>query len=187
MLISARIRHLGEDMRLVAGFISIVAILASSPVAAQQWVDYVNPEYRFAVNFPVEPTEQDTAYMSADGTTLAGRTFSAEQDTSIYRVSVVMFPAEIADVAGELAHAAGLYRQRGEATHDAPGDYDGITAHELSLIDPEGRQIFVSILFHDRRLFIAEGDVSSDAFPPIQFQQSIWVIDAEGTPVNLEN
>jgi len=178
---------MGEDMRLAAGFISIVAIFASSAAAAQQWVDYVNPEYRFAVNFPVEPSEQDTDYVSADGATLAGRAFSAEQDTSIYRVSVVTFPAEVTDVAAELDHAAEIYRQRGEATHDQISDYDGIKAHELSLIDPEGRQIFVSILYHDRRLVIAEGDVSADAFPPIQFQQSIWVVDAEGTPVNLEN
>ena len=190
MLISYCIRRMGENMRLTAGVfsvVSVVAFIASSPVAAQQWVDYVNPEYRFAVNFPVEPTEQDTSYVSADGATLAGRAFSAEQDTSIYRVTVVTFPAEVADVAAELDHAAQSYRQRGEATHDQPGDYDGIEAHELSLIDPEGRQIFVSILYHDRRLVIAEGDVSADAFPPIQFQQSIWVVDAEGTPVNLEN
>lgn len=186
MLISLGIRHMGEDMRFVAGFISIVAITVLSPAAAQQWVDYVNPEYRFAVNFPVQPTEQDIDYVSADGAMLAGRAFTAEQDTSIYRMTVVTFPAEVADVVAELDHAAETYRQRGEATHDQPGDYDGIPAIELSVIDSEGRQVYVSILYHDRRLFIAEGDVSADGFPPIQFQQSIWVIDAEGTPVNLE-
>jgi len=174
-------------MRSVACGISICAVLASSPVAAQQWVDYVNPEYRFAVNFPVEPSEQDAVYVSSSGATLDRRIFSAEQDSSIYRVSVVTFPSEVDDVAGELNHAAELYRQRGEAIHDAPGDYDGISAHELSVVDPDGRQVFVSILYHDRHLTISEGDVSADSFPPIQFQQSIWVVDAEGTPINLEN
>lgn len=186
MLFWSSVGHLGEDMRLVAGFISIVAIIASSPATAQQWVDYANPEYRFAVNFPVEPTERDTDYVSADGTTLVGRAFSAEQDSSIFRVTVVTFPVELTDVAAELDHAAETYRQRGENTHDQLSDYDGVDAHEISLIDPEGRQIYVTILYHDRRLVIAEGDVSADAFPPIQFQQSIWIIDAEGTPVNLE-
>ena len=164
----------------------MIVVIASSPAAAQQWVDYTNPEYRFAVNFPVEPTEQDTEYVSADGTTLIARAFSAEQEESLYRVTVVTFPAEITDVAAELDHAAGIYRRRGEATHDQPGDYDGIPAYEISVIDPEGRQIYVTALYHDRRLVIAEGEVSADAFPPIQFQQSIWIIDAEGTPVNLE-
>ncbi len=177
-------------MRLVASVfsvVSIVAVIASSPAAAQQWVDYVNPEYRFAVNFPVEPNEHDTIYQSSDGATHTGRVFSAEQDTSLYRVTVVTFANEVADVTAELDYAADLYRQRGEATHDQLSDYDGIEAHELSVINPEGRQIFVSLLYHDRRLIIAEGDVGADAFPPIQFQQSIWVVDAEGTPVNLEN
>ena len=171
-------------MRFVAGVISGSVILASLPAFAQQWVDYINPEYRFRINFPVEPTEQDTVYVSSDGLSLAARTFSAEQDSSRYRVSVVKFPSDIADVAGELDHAAESYRQRGEVTHDEPGTYEQLEAHELNLIDLEGRQIYASYVFHDEHLFIAEGDVGADAFPPIQFQQSLWIVDAEGTPIN---
>jgi len=174
-------------MRLVAHVISICAILASTSVAAQQWVDYVNPEYRFAVNFPVEPSETNSTYVSSNGASLDMRVFSAEQDGSIYRVGVVTFPREVEDVGEELNHAAEIFRQRGEAIHDAPGDYDGISAYELSVVDPGGRQVFVSLLYHDHRLTISEGDVSAESFPPIQFQQSIWVVDAEGTPINLEN
>ena len=171
-------------MRFVAGVIFGSVILASLPALAQQWVDYINPEYRFRINFPVEPTEQDTVYVDADGSSLTGRAFSAEQDTSRYRVSVVKFPSDIADVAGELDHAAESYRQRGEITHDESGTYEQIEAHELNLIDLQGRQIYVSFVFHDQRLFIAEGDVGADAFPPIQFQQSLWIVDAEGVPIN---
>ena len=57
-------------MRSVARAISICVILTASPVAAQQWVDYVNPEYRFAVNFPVDPSEHDADYVSSSGVTL---------------------------------------------------------------------------------------------------------------------
>lgn len=173
-------------MRLAAGIISIIVVVASSSATAQQWIDYSNPEYRFAVNFPVEPTEQDVDYVSADGTTLTARSFSAEEDNNLYRVTVVTFPIEVDDVAAELDHAAEAYRLRGEATHDQPSDYDGIPAYEISVIDPDGRQIFVTALYHDRHLVISHGEVGADAFPPIQFQQSIWFIDAEGTPVNLE-
>ena len=173
-------------MRVIARVIFLATIVASSPVLAQQWLDYVNREYRFAVNFPVEPAEQDTAYTSADGTAVAAHTFFAERDTSRYRVTVVTFPAEIADVAAEISHATALHRPRGVAQHDGRGDYDGVPAHDLNMIGPAGRQIVVSILYHDRRLYIVEGDVSADAAPPIQFQQSIVVIDADGTPVNLE-
>ena len=173
-------------MRVAAIIVSIAVVAASSPAAAQQWVDYSNPEYRFAVNFPVPPTEADIDYVSADGMTLTARSFSAEQDDSLYRVTVVTFPSEVADVAAELDHAAQAYRQRGEATHDQPGDYDGIPAYEISVIASDGRQIYVTALYHDRRLIISQGEVAADAFPPIQFQQSIWIIDAQGTPVNLE-
>jgi hypothetical protein len=54
VIISPCIRHIGEDIRLIVGVISIVVIVATSPVSAQQWVDYVNPKYRFAVkNFEI--------------------------------------------------------------------------------------------------------------------------------------
>lgn len=45
----------------------------------------------------------------------------------------------------------------------------------------------VTILFYDRRLYIVEGDVSSDSAPPIQFQQSIAVVGADGKSLNLES
>ena len=109
-------------MRFVARVISIAAIIASSPVSAQQWVDYVNREYRFAVNFPVEPREQNTVYRSAGGTTLTARAFFAEQGTSRYRVTVISFPTDVADAAAEIAHAADLLRPRGKAMHDERGD-----------------------------------------------------------------
>jgi hypothetical protein len=171
-------------MLFVSRLITVSVILASVPALAQQWIDYVNTEYRFRINFPVEPIERDTAYVSAGGLSLTARTFSAEQDASRYRVSVVRFLSDIVDVAGELDHAAQSYRHRGEVTHDASGTYERIEAHELNLVDSEGRQIYMSFVFYDGRLFIAEGDVGADAFPPIQFQQSMWVTDAEGTPIN---
>lgn len=171
-------------MRFVAGLISVSVMLAVSPAVAQQWVDYVNPEHRFRINFPVEPTEQDMVYVNADGSSLASRAFFAEQDSGHYRVTVVKFPSDIADLAGEFDHAAESYRHRGEVTHDQAGTYEDIDAYEINLIDPDGRQVYVSFVYHEQRLFIAEGDVDGDAFPPIQFQQSLWIVDAEGTPIN---
>jgi hypothetical protein len=171
-------------MLFVSRVITVSVILASLPVFAQQWIDYVNTEYRFRINFPVEPIERDTVYVSSDGLSLTAHTFSAEQNTGRYRVSVVRFSSDIIDVAGELDHAAQSYRHRGDVTHDASGTYERIVAHELNLIDSEGRQVYMSFVFHDGRLFIAEGDVGADAFPPIQFQQSMWVTDAEGVPIN---
>lgn len=171
-------------MRLNAGVFSVVVMLASQSASAQEWVNYVNPEYRFAVNFPVAPMEADIEYSSLNSASLAGRVFSADQGTSHYRVTVVHFP-DGTDGFAEIEHAAEAMRTRGEANHDLLSQYDGVPAHEMSLIDGEGRQILTTILFYEERLFITEGNVDSEAFPPVQFQQSIYVTDAVGTPIDI--
>lgn len=171
-------------MRFAVGVTAFSVVLVSLPALGQQWNDYINPEYRFRVNFPAEPTEQDAAYVSADGSSHAARAFSSEQDAGRYRVLVVQFPSDIADMAGEFDHAAEPFRQLGEVVFDQAGEYENIDAYEINVIDPDGRQIYVSFVYHDQRLFIAEGSVGADAFPPIQFQQSLWITDAAGNPIN---
>lgn len=171
-------------MRFALGITAVSVVLVSLPALGQQWSDYINPEYRFRVNFPAEPTEQDAVYVSADGSSHAARAFSSEQDAGRYRVLVVQFPSDIADMAGEFDHAAEPYRQLGEVVYDQAGEYEGINAYEVNVIGPDGRQIYVSFAYHDQRLFIAEGSVGADAFPPIQFQQSLWITDAAGAPIN---
>ena len=167
---------------LVAGL-----VVSSAASAAQQWINYVNPEYRFTVNFPVEPSEEESEHTSANGTVLAARTFYAEGENAIYRVTSVPFPQTVINVRAELEHVASLYRPRGEAWYDGGSDYDGIEAYEISMTAPDGRQILVSAVLHDRHLTIAEADVAAGAPPPIQFLHSITVIDIEGARINLEN
>ena len=116
----------------------------------------------------------------------AARAFSTEQDAGSYRVVVVRFPTEVADIAGEFDHAAEPFRQRGEVLFDQAGEYEDIDAYEINVIDPDGRQIYASFVYHDRHLYIAEGSVGADAFPPIQFQQSMWITDAAGNPIGGE-
>lgn len=171
------------DMRIAIGVSAVSVILLSLPALGQQWFDYVNPEYRFRVNFPGEPTVEDAVYVSADGSSLAGRAFSTEQDAGSYRVVAVRFPTDVADIAGEFNHAAEPFRQRGEVVFDQAGEYEDISAHEINVIGPDGRQIYVSLVYHDQHLYIAEGSVGAEAFPPIQFQQSMWITDATGAPI----
>jgi hypothetical protein len=175
-----------KPMQTLARALLIALIFPASSALAQQWLDYVNREYRFAVNFPSAPTEQAATHRSANGRTIPARVFAARQDGNIYRVTVVPFPADVTDGAAEIARAASLIRPRGQAIFDARGDYDGVAAHDINLVDPAGRQIMAAILYHDHRLYIVEGDVTADAAPPVQFQQSIHITDAEGRPLNLE-
>ena len=43
----------------------------------------------------------DAVTGGVDGAALPGRAFLAEEDGSLYRVSVVTFPSDIADIAGD--------------------------------------------------------------------------------------
>ena len=177
-------------MRLIAGMISIAAMVAcaalvalTSTSASAQAPEYINREYRFMVDFPVAPKEGAGDYVNSNGARLAARVFSADDGMGHYRMTVVRFPAEVANVQAELNHAADLERPKGKILHDAPSNYDGATGRELILIGREGRQIYANVLYYDRILYIVEGDVSADSAPPLRFQTSIVVLDADGKPI----
>jgi hypothetical protein len=182
-------RHTSECVMRNVVFMVLAAALFGSgnAVAQQQWLNYVNPEFRFAVNFPVEPAVDEVVYTSSDGTMIGAHAFSASEGTSRYSVTVVQFPRELTDVEGEFDHAADMFRGRGEAWYDERGDYDGIQAHEVNLTAPNGRQILVSMLYYESRLFIVEAEVDANAAPPIQFQQSIAVVDETGQVLTFDN
>lgn len=162
------------------------AMIASGWALAQQAPEYVNREYRFMLNFPVAPIEEDGTYVSSDGTNHASRVFSADEGTNHYRMTVVRFSDELADAEAEIDHAADLVRARGEVLHDALASYDGVPGQELNVSGPEGQQIYANVLYHDHILYIAEAEVSAEAPPPVRFQTSVVILDVEGNPVCLQ-
>ncbi len=94
-------------------------------------------------------------------------------------------PTEIVDVPAELDHAADLVCSRGQVLHDQLANYDGVPGHELNLTGPEGRQIYANVLYHEHLLYSLEAEVSADSPPPVRFQTSIVILDAEGNPICL--
>lgn len=178
-------------MRSIARMISLSALIAGAALVAstsglaQQGPEYVNREYRFMLNFPVAPMETDGAYVSSDGATHTARVFSAEEGTSLYRMSVVRFATALADTPAELNHAADLVRSRGQVLHDQLANYDGVPGHELNVIGPEGRQIYAVMLYYTPFLYLVEAEVSAESAPPVRFQTSVVILDTEGNPVCL--
>src|SRR5262245_23054426 len=108
-------------MESFARVLSLALVMTVSPAFAQQWLDYVNREYRFAVNFPVAPAEEQAMHRTANGRTLPAHVFVARQGANTYRVTVVPFPADVTEGTAEIAHAASLVRPKGQAIFDAPG------------------------------------------------------------------
>jgi hypothetical protein len=172
-------------MRFAAPKVLMTCLLLSSPVSAQHWLDYINLEYRFSISFPGEPIARGLSYSSANGTTALGRNFLVEADTGTYAVTVAEFSSDLPDVDAEFAHVAGPLRESREVRYEGRTDYDDIPVYELNMVLPNGRQNMVTILYHDRYLYIVESEVSAEEAPPLHFQQSITLLDADGNPLLL--
>ena len=176
-------------MRLVALIPAAFVLLMSQPVLAQGWFEYVNRDYGFLVNFPAEPKVEDTTYMAAGGAPLPAKRFSAELGTGRYSVLVVDYSTRIADEDGAMAHAATVFRPKGEVRFEEPSQLDGIPGHQLSIIEPDGRQLQLQLFMYSymgfHRLYIAEGSVAAGAAPPAAFWTSLAMVHPDGRIVNI--
>ena len=174
---------MSRTMRFFAPIGLLVVTLIASPLSAQQWLDYANREYRFAINFPAEPMEEDVSYLRADGTALSARSFVAATDNGRYAVTVIVFPGSGFDTNTEIEHAADLQRPRGEIRYEGATDYDDVPVYELNMVAEDGNQIMVTIILNERHLYIVEAEVSADMAPPVHFQQSVSPLDANGQAI----
>lgn len=185
-----------------------LVLVTSGAVYAQGWIKYINEAERFIVNFPGEPDEQQSDYISESGVTFPARVFSVEGPDSRYAVTVVDYTVadavhaqrcrELAvecdgrearsDIRGAVAFEAWNIRRRnsGEITYDAFGTVDGIPGHQLQITHPDGSRSFIGIYMHARRLYVLEGTVPGDAPPPGLFQQSLGILDEEGKRIRFE-
>ena len=71
-----------------AGATSALA-LAAQPGQAQEWSQYLAFDDRFSVDFPTDPSVQETTYETEYGFTLPARIYSAEDDFGTYSVTAV--------------------------------------------------------------------------------------------------
>jgi len=168
-------------MRFFSSIVLLVVTLIASPLSAQQWLDYTNREYRFSINFPAEPDEEDVSYFRADGTALSARSFVAATDNGRYAVTVIVLPDAGFDANTEIEHAVDLLSARGEIRYEGTTDYDDIPVYELNMIAADGNQIMATIILYEQHLYFVEAEVSPEMAPPLQFQQSVSPLDANGS------
>jgi hypothetical protein len=164
-------------MRAAAVFLTV--LLFSGAAAAQTWTHYVNRDYRFTINFPGQPAIQDAPFTTARGTRLPAKLFLVQNAAGRYAVTVVDYSRAPAEEEGAIAHAASLLR-KGRVVYDEPYTLAGIPGHSMSTVAEDGSRTLGAVNFHDHRLYIVEGTVPAGAAPPVQFQQSIVVIRADG-------
>jgi hypothetical protein len=182
-------------MRPCGIFFLVLACGICLPAAAQGWFEYTNQEDRFSINFPEEPTIEETEYQPLEGPLVPARIYRAEQRDYDFELTVVDFTQEYEfstwpfaysganAVQGSIAFAAAALRRRGEVTYDAYDRLNLIPGQLLQVTESDGRRIFAGIYVYDRRLYILEASVPAGAPPPAIFRTSLAILDNEGTSI----
>ncbi|NIO43224.1 MAG: hypothetical protein GTO41_25570, partial [Burkholderiales bacterium] len=169
-----------------AGFLALGLVLIGPNAAhAQGWVSFVSMEDRFAQWFPAEPTVEEVEWIDEDGSVRPpARKYSAERGNSTYALYAVDYSeANFTTMRGSMAHTATKYRQLGDVTYDAYAQLDRIEGHQLQITLEEGRRIFFATFLHDNILYVLDANIPPRVAPPLQFQQSMQILDAQGIRV----
>jgi len=177
-------------MRAIGLFAGILALTVSGAASAQDWIVYVSRDSRFAAAMPRQPAEETRDFKTEYSYTIPEHVFTATQGTDrTYRVIVRDYTGveQLTDVRGSMAFAATAYRQLGRVIFDGYQEIDRIPGHQLTIITPDGRQIYVGLNLYDKRLYIVEANLPVSAPPPEPFRASLQVLDAEGNSIRLND
>ena len=174
-------------MRLTAGVLATVLLLASAPVLAQGWSEYRNTEEGFLVNMPGEPRAETIRYTTESGASVPARLFFASEGMNRYTMTVVHLSSSAIDDDGAkaMAYEAAMLRQRGRIRFENPTTLDGVYGHQLSMIEPDGRRVLIQLYYYNQKLYVAEGNTAPDSFEAALFQTSVAMIHPDGRIVNL--
>lgn len=175
-------------MRLKRFVPMLLALFLAGPAAAQGWVQFVDREELFSVNFPHEPAKEEITYHSEYHAELPAKVYTAADAGVSYKVIVVNYAgAQVVDVRGSIAYAAWNFRQRGgEITFDAYAQVDRIEGHQLQFTNADLSRTYVAIHLHKSRLYILEATAPEGTPPPGLFQQSLSILDENGERVRYE-
>jgi len=156
----------------------VLAMFFTSSAMADDWKDYDNAEYSFAIHFPVEPTVETTTYQAANGRSFNAHTFSVQQETGVFKVTVVEMPGEkTGEDASVVKDAAKTAAEGGVVKFDIPHRVRAVYGRQLGIVGSNGGYSYVALFYHKQRLykiegkaFIAGGQAEADA---MRFQQSL--------------
>ncbi len=162
-------------MRLIA---CIVALFFAGSALADDWKEYDNAEYSFAIHFPVDPTHEATSYLAANGRSFEAHTFSVAQATGVFKVTVVEMPGEeTGEDALVVKDAAKTAAEGGVIKFDIPHRVRAVYGRQLGIAGSNGGYTYVALFYHKNRLyrvegkaFVAGGQAEIDA---MRFQQSL--------------
>jgi hypothetical protein len=144
-------------MRSILLIATFCAIFMSPASAQSSWREYVYADKGFAVSFPVEPTIATTPYTAADGTQVTKTLYSAQQDSNLYRMTVVDFSQAGIDQTTAIGQAVSALREKGDVKLDFPIRQNGTCGRYLSIKGNDGSTSIVSYFYRDKRLYEIQG------------------------------
>ena len=156
----------------------ILAVFFTGSALADDWKEYDNAEYSFAIHFPLDPTLEATTYRTADGRTYEAHTFSVQQETGVFKVTVVEMPGEeTGEDALVVKDAAQTAAEGGVIKFDIPHRVRRVYGRQLGIAGANGGYTYVALFYYKSRLyriegraFVAGGQAEVDA---MRFQQSL--------------
>ncbi len=166
-------------------------LFVSTPSFGQEfpeWIEYVNRQEFFQINFPGQPTVTELSYDTQSGDTIPAKLYTAKDGPAIYSITVVSYKdAEGGDYRGSTDWAAWNLRKRGgEVTYDSHAVTDWIAGHQLQITNPDGTRSYIGIHPHMRRLYIMEATAPPGYPPPADFPQTISILDEQGRAIRYE-
>jgi hypothetical protein len=169
-------------MRLITFIVAIFA--ASSPAGAQGWKEYEYPNETFTVSFPAEPKVETTSYKAPGGRSVEARVYSVLQAGDEFKVTVADMSDTEESPGNVMAYAVFMLSRRGELKVNIPHATRRVIGRQAIIDGADGSHTYVSVFFHNRRLYQIEGTVpaggsTADAF---RFQQSFDFTDGWRLP-----
>jgi hypothetical protein len=162
-----------------------IQALTADDIAAESSPLYANCKDGFAVIFPGQPMVRDIRYTTAYGTNVPAKQFYIEQGGNRYFETVADFSSGSKDYDEIVTQALAELSKKGQVRYRGFGDYDpGMPGRQLNIFKADGRQHRASVYMADHRLYITESDAAPGDFPALQFEQSVSLINAQGTDLD---
>lgn len=170
---------------------ALLLVSVAWPASAQEWIEYVNREDRFAVTVPAQPKITDVSYVSQLEVPLRGRLYTfADGPRGHYSLKVIDYTPskdDVTDWLGSVAWEAWQFRKRpGQVVYDAYSQADRIQGHELHILNPDKSMTYASIYMHKRKLYVLEATLPQGGLGSLIFQQSVQFLDETGDAIRYE-
>ena len=142
------------------------------------WRSFARTDEHFAIQFPGGPTTAQRRYDLGGGATASARTYTAERDKVVYRLTVVEIPDRWPDRAALFRTAEERLSRGGTVRTYAEARIRAFFGRQISVERPDGGRSVASLFIAGKRLYEVEasapgpdGRAASGAL--IRFQQTL--------------